>query len=225
MAESEKTSAAGWWPVKGNGNLTTENRPLGAFTQVENATSLAVTLSEGAPSVSVTVDSNLQSLLLTTVNNGRLLITTNQSIQASKGAQVVLSLTGLAGITLTGSGDMSATATAAANLALNISGGGALTYTGTAQAVSAQQSGPGQVTLSGSAQSLVANLSGPGNFNAQAFPVSGAAQLINSSPGLLTATANGTVSFDLSGPGNIDWYGTATVTGSKNSGSGSINHK
>ncbi|WP_224360466.1 head GIN domain-containing protein [Hyalangium versicolor] len=222
--DGQTEGSKGLFPVKGNGDRTTQDRPLGAFTQVQNDTSVPVTISQGDQSVSVTVDSNLQSLLLTEVSNGVLKITTNKNIEPTLGSNVKISITGLTGVTLTGSGPVIAGVTPGANLALNLTGSGPLTFNGTAQAVNAQQSGSGPLLLTGSAQSLTANLSGPGFLDAKGLPVSGAAQLISSGSGLLSATANGTVSFDLSGSGNIIWYGSAQVTGQNKTGSGSITH-
>ena len=84
--------------------------------------------------------------------------------------------------------------------------------------------GSGAVTLTGSANGLDASVSGSGNLNARDFAVTGAAKLSNSGSGNLTATINGDVSFELSGSGGIDWYGTANISGSTVTGSGKVTH-
>ena len=208
-----------------SGDLTTQQRPVGPFTQVENDTMLPVFIVDGAPSVAVTVDSSLQSRVLTTVKNGVLTITTSGFIrEIAPGSQVQLSVTDLAGITLKGSGPLSAQVTPAANLALNIQGDGVLSFSGTAQAVNAQVSGSGGVHLDGAAQSLNTQLQGSGYVDARRLPVSGAATLVNQGSGPLTATANGTVSIDLKGSGLITWFGSAKVISQSRTGSGLIIH-
>jgi hypothetical protein len=225
----------------GNGDLTTEERSVGPFTQVQNNTPVNVIITEGAQSLSVTVDSNLQPLLTTTVVLGTLIIGTKEPIKASPDSKVQVSVPELAGVTLNGAGGVSATVTTprdislllngagpltfqgpARNLSLSLNGAGALTFQGPASAVEATNQGFGPMQLSGSAESLKATVSGFGALDAKGLPVSGSADIINNGTGQLSTTVNGTVSFLLTGFGNINWYGTATVTSWHDFGLGRI---
>ncbi|ATB40037.1 hypothetical protein CYFUS_005485 [Cystobacter fuscus] len=208
-----------------SGNLTTQERPVGPFSQVENDTLLPVFIVDGPQSVSVTVDANLQSKVLTTVKDGVLTITTSEFIaEVEDGSKVQISATALSAITVAGSGPVSATITPAANLALSVKSSGILSFNGTAQAVNAQVSGSGGMFLQGTTQSLDTQLRSSGYLDARLLPVSGAASLINEGSGPLTATANGTVSIELRSSGLITWFGSATVTKRVRTGSGLIIH-
>jgi hypothetical protein len=71
--------------LKGNKEVTTENRPLSEFTKIEVIDNIDVLLAYGEnQSVSVETDSNLQHAILTTVNNGMLSIKINNKISKKK---------------------------------------------------------------------------------------------------------------------------------------------
>lgn len=225
QSKAAQPPPASFGATEASGDLTTQQRSVAPFNQIENHSLLPVVIVDGPQSVAVTVTAELQAKVLTTVENGVLNIAIQGFIgEVESGSQVSISTTALAAITVASSGPVSARVTPAANLALNVKGSGVLTFSGTAQAVSAQVGSSGGLFAEGSAQSLDAQLLSSGFLDARLLPVSGAASIVNRGSGPLTATARGTVSIELHGSGLITWFGRATVTKRVRTGSGLIIH-
>jgi Putative auto-transporter adhesin, head GIN domain len=212
--------------TKGNGDVTTDNRSVSSFSTVVNNTSLKVTVDEGdAQAVSVILDSNLQSMVLATVASDTLLLATTGELAPSAGAVVHVTVPELKSASVTGSGDVEVGGLKSARaLAFFNSSSGTLRFSGQLLATAATCVGSGPIILSGSATGLEAEVQGSGSLNAKDLVVTGIGKLTNSGSGTLTATINGSVSFDLSASGNIEWYGTAQTSDSKDTGSGAIIH-
>ncbi|HLL56012.1 MAG TPA: DUF2807 domain-containing protein [Myxococcaceae bacterium] len=217
----------GLTPEKGNGQLTTDARTVAAFTNVLNTSGLEVSISEGTAALDVIIDGNLQEKVITSVANGTLVVGTSGAVNAHPDARVRVVLPELADVGLQGSGTVQVSGLSKTkDHKLANTGSGALRFSGPASILTVLHTGGGLTQLSGTGNGLAANLSGSGNLDARSFVVTGAAKLVHSGSGTLTATVNGTVSFELSGAGNIDWYGTAHVNDdSKDTGTGQINHR
>lgn len=79
--------------LKGNKDVTTEDRNISDFTSIEIIDNLNVFLvSNENQSVTVEADSNLQSSILTEINNGKLIIKTSDIIGRSKSLNIHLNI-------------------------------------------------------------------------------------------------------------------------------------
>ena len=207
----------------GNGDVTSTSRPLTGFSRVEVAGSGLVRLYEGTGyAVTVTTDSNRQSLVETRVL-GETLLLTEHDVGNTTELLYVIELPALRGATLSGSGDVDASLVSAHELDLVLDGSGRMRTSGPATAITASLAGSGSLALSGTADSLSASLSGSGDLDARDLPVQHAALSLSGS-GSARATVEGSVSFQLYGSGDIDWWGPATPSTTMVSGSGRIAH-
>jgi hypothetical protein len=125
------------------------------------------------------------------------------------------------GLRISGSGNLAVQAVKARSLATSISGSGDLSVNGiAADTVGAAISGSGDMTLAGACTSLDARLSGSGDVAAGSLACTNAT-LATSGSGDIGVKASGTVSARSSGSGDISVSGGARCT-SRSSGSGVI---
>jgi hypothetical protein len=66
--------------------------------------------------------------------------------------------------------------------------------------------------------------SGSGSVYAQELTATSASLAASGSGDIVALLAGGTLDLELSGSGDIDWYGTATISSSSRTGSGQITH-
>src|SRR3954447_4134969 len=70
--------------IRGNGRITTENRPVPDFTTVEANGALNVEWSPGGAALAVITDENLQRHIDTRVSNGKLTITSHGMLHPTR---------------------------------------------------------------------------------------------------------------------------------------------
>jgi len=228
----------------GNGQIQTQARTVGAFTQVQNKSALSVTVTPGVTSVSVTADSNIQPLITTVVNGGKLVIDLTQNFTSSLPLSVAVTTPTLTGIDDQGSGTLSATGFTAGDFNIDLAGSGAESFQGTAATLTLNSSGSGAVQLTGSATGLQATMDGSGSVDGTGFRVVGPAHVLLRGSGgarlvlqgdsslevdgagsLTVALDGGTTNFTVSGSGEILWSGQTTVGQTSVTGSGSVQHQ
>lgn len=158
-----------------------------------------------------------------------------------KDVAVAVRLPALAGVTVSGSGDVTADAADAASVALKVSGSGDLAVqavrgkalvasvsgsgnlgvaSAASEAVSASISGSGDIALAGRCTSLNARLSGSGDLAAAGLACT-SADISTSGSGDVSLKASGAVTARTSGSGDVTVTGRARCT-SRSSGSGVI---
>ncbi|MFE8604881.1 GIN domain-containing protein [Archangium violaceum] len=104
---------------------------------------------------------------------------------------------------------------------LSVTGSGELTYAGTALRVDAFNDSSGEMSLRGEANTFVGRVRGSGNVDARNF-VAKDVELTNGGSGNLLSSVldEGTVKVTLTGSGNIELWGDATVREQTKTGSG-----
>jgi hypothetical protein len=207
----------------GNGDVTSTSRPLTGFSRVEAAGAARVRVLEGSGyAVTVTTDSNLQPLVETRVL-GETLLLTEHGVGNTTELLYAIELPTLRGVTQSGSGDLQGDVSSSHELDIALDGSGTVSLSGPATAVTASLSGSGSLALAGTADSLSASLSGSGGLDARDFPVERAAFSLSGSGGV-RATVLGSVTFQMTGSGDIDWWGPAIAASTVLGGSGRIAH-
>jgi len=135
--------------IQGSGAAVTQARTVGGFTGLDLAGSNNVTVIVGAPqSVVVHADSNLINHVTTGVVAGTLVIGDTGSFTPRAPMSVDVSVPSLTALTISGSGQISATGISAAQLAVTVSGSGQLQAAGTATRLDVAISGSGRAQLS-----------------------------------------------------------------------------
>lgn len=155
--------------VQGSGRLETDTRAVSEFTSVELAGLGELVLIEGsAPALTIAAEDNLLEYLIAEVHNQRLMIRTRENItlQVSRPIIYTVTYTRLNGVTLAGSGRITADNLVTDNLRMGISGSGT-------------------IALTGSSSNLTVDLSGNGNIDLESFP---------SKTAVVTLSGSGTIS-------------------------------
>jgi len=183
-----------------SGTVATQTRTVASFTSLDLAGSNNVTITVGRPqSVVVHADSSLINHVTTEVVAGTLVIGDTGSFTASGPMSVDVSVPSLTALSLSGSGQISASGISTLQLTATISGSGQLSAAGTATRLDVTINGDGKAQLSQlSARDVDAVISGSG---------------------LIQVTATASLEAAVPGSGTIIYSGnppqvTTSVTGS-----------
>ena len=131
------------------GATATQTRTVASFTSLDLAASNNVTIIVGRPqSVVVHANSNLINHVTTDVVAGTLVIGHTGSLTARGPMSVDVSVPSLTALSLSGSGQISATGISTPQLTMTISGSGLLSAAGTATRLDVTINGDGQAQLS-----------------------------------------------------------------------------
>jgi len=183
-----------------SGAAATQTRTVASFTSLDLAGSNNVTITVGKPqSVVVHANSNLINHVTTDVVAGTLVIGDTGSFTASGPMSVDVSVPSLTALSLSGSGQISATGISTPQLTVTISGSGQLSAAGTATRLDATINGSGKAQLS--------------RLTARDV------QAVVSGSGLIQVTATASLDAAVPGSGTIIYGGnppqvTTSVTGS-----------
>jgi hypothetical protein len=150
--------------MTGSDKVSTENRPLGAFSKLDVAGAASVDLEIGtATSLAITTDDNLLPLIETKVDGGTLHIRPTQNYHSNLGVKVTITTPTLEGIDLSGAVDLQARGLDTPTLALNISGVGHANLAGKTNSFAAQLSGAAAIDTDNlAAQNVKIDISGTG---------------------------------------------------------------
>ena len=182
------------------GATATQTRTVASFTSLDLAASNNVTIIVGRPqSVVVHANSNLINHVTTDVVAGTLVIGHTGSLTARGPMSVDVSVPSLTALSLSGSGQISATGISTPQLTMTISGSGLLSAAGTATRLDVTINGDGQAQLS----QLIAR----------------DVHAVVSGSGLIQVTATTSLDAAIPGSGTIIYSGnppqvTTSVTGS-----------
>ena len=210
--------------VDGNGQRSNELRVLADFSRVESDGSLDVHVDQGAASaVTVSIDSNLQRMVVTRVAGSTLVIDVDGSIgDTVSGPQVLVTMPALERATLSGSGRLTTSSFQQDQaVALDLEGSGDLVFDGAVPSVAGNLGGSGELRITGAATSVDLSLDGSGTIDAIGCSATDAVVSLSGS-GRVATTASRGARVRLSGSGDVDLYGTATITSLSVSGSGDV---
>jgi hypothetical protein len=205
--------------IRGSGHVVSENRAVSDFNRVELLGSGDVILTQGdAEALKVEAEDNLLTYLRTEVRDHTLYLgLTDKDGQAvifpTRPIKYYVSLKTIAGLKLSGSGNMDAQKLSAETLALDITGSGNI-HLGAlnAQAVQSTISGSGKCELGqGTVPAQRVEISGSGNYRSENLAGQTVAVRITGS-GAATVWAESTLEAQVTGSGDVHYYGTPQVT-------------
>ena len=224
LAVASACVGCGSWGIDGNGKRVDEQRETAAFSRVRSDCELDVQVVQGdQPSLKVSIDSNLQDVVKTRVEDDTLFVDVREQIdRVVDGPHVLITIPELSAAKLAGAGSMTlAFDEPEAPVDLYLTGSGAMRFDGTTAALGAFLSGSGDIRLSGTTGDALLTLSGSGAVRGRDLTASSAAIELSGS-GDVSATVQDSVRVSLSGSGQIDLYGGASVDESRNTGSGDV---
>lgn len=218
-------TAQGFQNIKGNGNVTTDERSVGTFHKIHSSGSFDVYVTDGpTTSVKVEAEENLQQYIVAKVENDALVVRGERgyNLRATKPIKIHVTATALKAIRNSGSGNITTEnrlkGSADFEIAMSGSGNGSVDVEATD--VEASISGSGNLTLKGKTNSLDGKISGSGNIKAKELQ-SGVTSIKISGSGNAEVVATEKLTSKIAGSGEIKYWGDAVVE-SKVSGSGHI---
>jgi hypothetical protein len=195
-------SVAGCVPfgTRGEGDLKSESRQVAAFTKVEAGAGIGVTIRIGpAEPVVIEAQENLLPIITTEVAGGTLRIGSSEGFTSSQPVHVTAVVPTLDGLTLSGGSQATIDGLAATALSIELSGGSAVTATGSASDL--------DLTVSGGSRANLESLS----TKTIAVDATGGS--------VANVLASDSVSGSASGGSHVTVFGDATLNVESNGGS------
>jgi len=189
--------------TEGSGVLATQSRNVADFIRLDVAGTPQVIVRVGVPkSVVIHGDDNLLRLVTTKVADGTLEVSQAGDFNSHRGIQVEVAIPSLAGVMLSGTGDLSVTGVRTDRFKVDLSGAGRLEMSGTAKRVDASVTGVGDARL--------------GRL------LSSDTHVVVSGTGSATVFATKSLYASVSGTGNITYHGNPQQIKTSITGTGSV---
>jgi hypothetical protein len=211
--------------VKGNGNITVEERKGLNAHRIRLAGFMDVELSQGSGTeVKVEADENLQQYIITEMEDDVLVVKMRSNIRFinSERLKIYITTDRLEQLTLSGSGNITGTNkfTGSEHLKLRVSGVGDLKLDFNTPELEAEISGSGSLVLSGETKDAKIQINGVGDCNAETMKAENATVKISGS-GDVKIFADNQLDVTIRGIGSVYYKGAASVS-QKISGSGEV---
>lgn len=222
---STSVALAQWKRINGNGNVVTQTRETGTFSEIVVSGSMQVEVT-AAPGIGVQVqaEDNLQEYIVTEVKGNRLHVKfkNNVSINSHKAIKVLVRMPKLNAASIAGSGSIHSSnqLNSNGNFSASISGSGNVDVQTSATKVDASIAGSGNIVLAGKTDDLRVSISGSGSFKGYELAANDASVQIAGS-GDVEAYANQKLNASISGSGSVYYKGNASIA-VKTSGSGKV---
>jgi hypothetical protein len=216
-------SACGLRAVRGSEDLVTESGEVSGFDRVEvHGSGEVIITQDGTESLSVETDDNVMEYVTTEVRGRTLELGFEDAVLVSPTRLTFnVHLKELAGLDVSGSGDIEAESIETDRLEIKVSGSGDVQFDSlTAGDVEMRISGSGEVELAGEAAAQDITISGSGKYRAGDLESQDAEVKISGS-GDATVWAAESLDVDISGSGSLTYYGRPSLN-SSTSGSGEI---
>jgi hypothetical protein len=189
----------------GSGNVVSESRTVSGFTKIDLSGAGDVIIEQnGTEALTIEAEDNLIPKLTSEVVNGTLRLgeKSNLTIHLTKPVTYRVSMKDVSGLMISGSGTVTASTITAPSLAVDLSGSGKITVGGTVDQ-----------------QDLV--ISGSGEYQAKDLQTKNASVEISGS-GNATVTVNDKLDAQISGSGQLTYYGNPPQVTQEVSGSGRV---
>ena len=191
--------------TRGSGNVVTETREVSGFDEIAVLGSGEVIVDvTGTESLTIEADDNILPLLETEVSNGRLELSVESNIDPTVGPKYTITAAELKGVSIAGSGDVTATGVGVDIFEVDIAGSGDVSPTGTA----------GDLSVS---------IAGSGNYQGEDLvATTGSVDIGGSGRAVVNVTDE--LDVDIGGSGDVEYIGSPTLTQSI-SGSGDVSQR
>lgn len=227
---SVTTSCAQWgkWKkVKGDGNITTENRSTGDYDGLKSAGPMNFKLVQGKEgNITIEGDANLMEYIVTRVEGGKLVVKVKDGInlRPTKTIIVTIPYESINSVSLAGSGDIENSGTIKSDhFEVSIAGSGDIELNISSNSVESSISGSGDIELSGSTTDLMTKITGSGDFDGSDLDSTNVTAKITGSGGA-NVVCNGELKVRITGSGDVKYSGNPTNKDTKVTGSGSVSN-
>jgi hypothetical protein len=195
-----------WAGIRGNGHVVTDQRPIGEFSEIyTKGGAFKIEWRSGPSAISITTDENLLPHIETRKIDNRLELRTRERVRASHDVNVVISSPTRTGAKLSGASDLRVPA-----------------LSGTRFAV--ESSGAADITLDGTVDELLADMTGAADLKAKTLQAR-SVQISSTGAASAQVSASDTLRVDITGAGDVTYYGNPKTLEKRVTGAGSIRHK
>jgi len=194
-----------WVGIRGNGNIVTDQRPIGDFNEIIASGGMKVEWRPGAPSLSITTDENLLRYIDGYISGSALRLKEHEHLRPTRGINVTVSSPKFNGADLSGAVDL---------VAHNLTG--AKFYV--------RGTGASDVVLDGAVDELLADLTGAGDVRAKSLQVK-TAEISTTGAADAVVTVSDVLRASITGAGDVTYYGNPATVEKHITGAGSVHHK
>jgi len=213
--------------IKGNGNVTIENRSTSDYDEIHCSGSLDYILVAGKEgNLKLEGESNLLEYVETEVKGNKLVIKTKNGAylkpSGNRTIKITIPFEDIEEISLSGSGDLwNEDVIKMSNLSTSITGSGDVVLMVNTTNIEAKVTGSGDLTLKGTTDNLTASVTGSGDFHGFDLDSNNTdVSVTGSGDAKVVSTVN--LKARVSGSGDIRYKGNPQKEDTKVSGSGSI---
>jgi hypothetical protein len=138
-----------WHGIRGNRVISTEQRVVGAFANIEADGAFQIEWTSGAPALSVTTDQNLLSYIKSEISGDKLRLHSTEHLSPTHGIKVLVSSATLSGAQFRGAVRFSAHQISGTNFFLESRGASKITLDGKTEELTAAMTGASKLIAEG----------------------------------------------------------------------------
>jgi hypothetical protein len=194
-----------WLGVRGNGHVTTDQRTVTAFSEIEAEGAFEIEWRSGAPALSITTDENLLQYIDNREIDHCLRLRSRDHIRPTRGVKIVVSSATRSAARLTGATRLTANQLSGAKFAV-------------------ESTGAARVALDGSIDELLADMTGASDLKAKSLQTK-TAQISTTGAADADISVSDTLKVSITGAGKVNYSGNPPTIEKHITGAGSIRHK
>ena len=191
--------------IKGNGVISTEDRPVAEFSKVSIVGGYEIQWSRGKPALNISTDQNLLPHIKTDVRDDTLRIDSKENLLPTKITKITISSDSLKGLRLTGGNNFKASQLSGPELRV-------------------ESTGASNITVDGAVTKLEATLTGANKLNATSLPTQTATVTMTGASDA-DVTVSDTLKVSVTGAGSLTYSGTPKSIEKTITGAGSVRHR
>jgi hypothetical protein len=190
-----------WVGIRGNGHITTEDRTISTFTEIDAGGAFEIEWQSGSPALRITTDENLLSHVESDVSGDTLRLRTHDQIWPTHGIKVVISSPTRAAARIRGAVKLTAKQLTGPKFALEASGASHVLLDGNIDGLLADMTGASELEASG-LQTKTAEISTTGAGDAE-VAVAETLKVAITGAGKVTYSGNPTIQKHITGAGTV----------------------
>jgi hypothetical protein len=191
--------------VRGNGQIKTEDRQVGAFANLDAGGAFEIEWESGSPALRITTDENLLPYIENNVSDDTLRLRTRDHIWPTHGIKVVISSPTRTGGRIRGAVKLTVKQLSGPTFAL-------------------ESKGASEVTLSGNIDRLLVDMTGASQLAAAGLQTK-TAEISTTGAGDSEVAVSDTLNVAITGAGKVTYSGNPATIKKQITGAGSIRHK
>jgi Putative auto-transporter adhesin, head GIN domain len=190
--------------VRGNGHVKTEERPVGAFANIDAGGAFEIEWQNGSPTLRLTTDENLLPYIENNVSDDTLHLRTRDHVWPTHGIKVVISSPTRTGARIRGAVKLTAKQLSGQTFAL-------------------ESKGASEVILDGSVDRLLVDMTGASQLAADGLQTK-TAEISTTGAGDADVAVTDMLNVVITGAGKVSYTGNPTIK-KQIAGAGSVHHK